>query len=118
VDTAERINHEIRARMERVIEHAALTPRHHPYNAELAGQAGMSTPHFERIFRTIYGRSPQNHLTGMRMEAAKRLLITTEMTLGEIAAELGYSNSNVLSNTFLRECGSRPSMYRSYQRLA
>lgn len=114
---ADKVPADVRIRVERTLESVENNPGLLPNNDELARQAGLSTPHFERVVRLIYDSSPQKLLTRRRMDYVKQLLINTDLSVADIAEQVGYANPNVLSNAFERECGSRPSSFRSYQRL-
>ncbi|MBP5166766.1 MAG: helix-turn-helix transcriptional regulator, partial [Oscillospiraceae bacterium] len=51
-----------------------------------------------------------------RMERAAALLRETDESVGEIAAEIGYSNAGRFSELFKREYGDTPLQYRMRQR--
>lgn len=79
---------------------------------ELAGKAGMSTRHFRRIFQDIYGTSPLKYLNTLRIQAAARLLRSTELPVTEIAIRCGWSDGNYFSSKFKQSTGQSPLEYR------
>jgi len=63
---------------------------------QLAAEAGMSREHFTRIFSARMAISPAAYLRQLRMDAAKKLLYTTHLPLGEIAMRSGLSSPRAL----------------------
>jgi AraC family transcriptional regulator len=83
---------------------------------ELAAEAGMSRYHFARAFKQSTGHSPHAYLIGRRLEHAKDLLASTDRSVTEIAAQVGYDDSTQLSRLFQKELAMSPSAYRSIAR--
>jgi AraC-like DNA-binding protein/CheY-like chemotaxis protein len=79
--------------------------------AELAEQGGMSKYHFCRVFKKHLGHSPINYLIGLRIERAKTLLKTTDLSLSEIAALVGFNDSSNFSRKFKELNTISPSRY-------
>lgn len=80
---------------------------------ELAQVAGVSTPHFAERYRTLTGYPPIRHFTHMKMEAACRLLDSTEQSVKSIAGSLGYDDPLYFSRVFRKIIGSAPRDYRA-----
>ena len=66
-----------------------------------------------RIMRRSTGTTVRSYLIRYRMEKAKTLLVSTELTVGQIAAQTGFQNAGYFSNAFRREMGCRPGAYRT-----
>ena len=66
-----------------------------------------------RIMRRSTGTTVRSYLIRYRMEKAKMLLVSTELTVGQIAAQTGFQNAGYFSNAFRREMGCRPGAYRT-----
>ncbi|WP_434025618.1 helix-turn-helix domain-containing protein [[Pseudomonas] boreopolis] len=79
---------------------------------ELAGLVSMSRFHFCRAFRQATGMAPHACLVHLRMQAACRLLVTTRLPLGTVAASVGYSSPASFAVAFRRVVGVSPSTYR------
>ena len=79
---------------------------------ELAGHANMSRAHFCRCFKMVFGVSAWTWLTQRRLELAKQLLATTDLSLKELAAECGFCNSSYFSRQFKRYLRTTPQNYR------
>ncbi|MFG1796443.1 helix-turn-helix domain-containing protein [Nocardia sp. NPDC049149] len=80
--------------------------------ADIAGEVHLSVYHLVRVFRKATGTTPHRFLTTLRVEAAKRLLRDTELSIDQIAPRCGFGSTGALSNAFLRHTGTRPSVYR------
>lgn len=80
--------------------------------ASIAQAIGFSMSHCNRIFRQSYGMSPREYLSMMKLEQAKLLLLSKELTIVEIAARLGYSNASHFSRQFNRWTGLSPTVFR------
>jgi transcriptional regulator GlxA family with amidase domain len=79
---------------------------------ELAAHAGMSVRTFTRRFRDETGISPGQWLTGQRVELARRLLESTDMTVDQIARRAGFGTSASLRQHLGAVIGVSPMTYR------
>ena len=85
----------------------------HDISLDSAGEAlGMSPSYIGLVFRKVGGTSFLKYLTDIRMEEAKRLLRTTDLTLKEIGKLVGIENQNTLIRTFKKAEGVTPGQYR------
>ena len=66
----------------------------------------------ERNFREFTGRTISHEISRMRIERAKRLMMESDHSFKELAAELGYRNSDHFYKSFLRAEGQTPSSFR------
>jgi len=66
----------------------------------------------EKRFRTALGRSIHQEIVRRRVEAARRLLRDTALTMNAIAAETGFANPQRFYAAFRRLQGSTPGAYR------
>jgi len=80
--------------------------------AALAGIAGMSEFHFNRLFKKATGVPPSQYQIKLRMETARRLLRETTASIVAIANDVGYSNPGHFAQQFRKETGVTPSVYR------
>ena len=78
----------------------------------LAREAGYSRFHFARSFRDTYGRTPRAYLSERRVERARELLRTANLTVTEICYLVGFSSLGSFSARFKAEVGVSPSGYR------
>lgn len=80
--------------------------------ASLARRAGMSTSHFTRAFRRVFGQPPIAYLLTLRCRRAAFLMRTPERTLTEIAHDVGFRSSSRLTEAFRSVYGTTPSAFR------
>jgi AraC family transcriptional regulator len=78
----------------------------------LASKVYLSEFHFCRAFRLSFGESPHVYVTRCRVEAAKKLLSTTAMPIGDIALECGAADQAHFTNLFRRCAGQTPGAWR------
>jgi AraC-like DNA-binding protein len=80
---------------------------------DLAKAAGCSRYHFVRSFRAAYGETPGRYLTMRRIERAKDLLRSANLTVTEICMLVGFSSLGSFSSRFTALVGMSPSQYRA-----
>jgi len=79
---------------------------------DLARIAHVSIPRFHKIFREGVGASPQQYVVRTRMRNAQELLLSTELSIGAIAARIGQHDPLYFSRTFKKCYGVSPKQYR------
>lgn len=90
---------------------------HMPINIPLlAEMEHFSVGHYHKWFLRVTGMTPIEHIRQLRMEKARHLLKTTELSIRHIAWEVGYANQATLSRIFLEEVGMSPASYRKKMR--
>jgi AraC-like DNA-binding protein/mannose-6-phosphate isomerase-like protein (cupin superfamily) len=106
-------------RIGEAISHLAAHYRERVDLDGLAGLARMSNRNFRRSFRAATGTSPIAHLIRLRVNHAAALLRRTDLSITEIAYEVGFSDSNYFARQFRALLGVTPSQYRrQHARLA
>jgi len=80
--------------------------------AALAARAGYSRYHFARTFRAAYGDTPGRYLTRRRVERARDLLRTTNLTVTEVCHLVGFTSLGSFSARFKALVGVSPSAYQ------
>ena len=78
----------------------------------MAGEAGYSRFHFARAFAAAYGETPRAYLTRRRIERAKTLLRTANLSVTEICFLVGFASLGSFSTRFRELVGRSPSAYR------
>jgi AraC-like DNA-binding protein len=78
----------------------------------MASEAGYSRFHFARAFAVAYGETPRAYLTRRRIERAKTLLRTANLSVTEICFLVGFSSLGSFSTRFRALVGASPSEYR------
>lgn len=83
---------------------------------EMCRTAGLSKFHFLRVFKEVYGCSPRQYLIKIRLDKAQRLLVQEDMTISQIAWQLGYCEPASFTRAFRRHFGYSPEAYRKNKR--
>ncbi|MGI8916033.1 MAG: AraC family transcriptional regulator [Chloroflexota bacterium] len=80
--------------------------------AELAGAVHLDPAYFSTVFKGLAGLPPIRYLTRYRLDRVRELLLTTDLTIAEIAARTGFRDPFYLSHAFHHAEGVSPSAYR------
>lgn len=83
----------------------------------IAGEANFSKFHFIRLFKSIYGKTPHEYLTGVRIDKAKQLL-EQNVSVTDTCYKVGFESLTSFTALFRRFTKASPSAYqqRSKQR--
>ena len=81
---------------------------------DIAAYVNMSQFHFSRLFKKDCGYSPHEYLILTRLNHAKHLLKTTNLSIKAIAQSVGYRNVSSFTNTFTDRVGISPTLFRKY----
>lgn len=80
--------------------------------AYMAERLRLSPNFFSRVFHDIIGRPPMEYVRLCKLEQIKSLLISTEMSICEIAARCNFKDDNYFRSFFRRYVGMTPNEYR------
>ena len=98
--------------IERIRKHV----REHPFQAhdfnQLARDHGLSTSTFWRYWKKHVQVPPARYVTNLRIRAACRMLVETDLTIGEIAEETGFDDAFYFSRCFRNIMQTPPRTYR------
>lgn len=78
----------------------------------MAEIACLSPFHFNRKFRSLIGIPPGEFLAALRLDAAKRLLLTTSLSVTDVCFELGYASLGTFTTRFKQLVGLSPLQLR------
>ncbi len=78
----------------------------------LAREASLSVPHFCAEFKKHFGAPPVEHLIAQRMRQAIYLLGDMNLSVGEVASQIGYEDIFYFSRLFKKRMGIGPSAFR------
>ena len=81
--------------------------------SEVAGKLYLSTAYFSRLFKEKIGMTFSDYLASCRVERARQLLATTDLSISEVANAIGYQEANSFSRLFKTRTGQSPSEYRA-----
>ena len=71
--------------------------------------------HITNLFTAAEGQSIQSYFNKLKIEKAKELLEYDELSIAEIAYQLGFSTAAYLSTSFKKQTGITPSAYKKMQ---
>lgn len=80
--------------------------------ADLTALTGLSRAQFFRAFKQSTGFSPHRYLVRLRLDRAQIMLDGTELSVGQIADAVGYSEGARFSALFRARFGVNPRLYR------
>lgn len=80
---------------------------------DVADHVGLSAEYFTKMFKRETGQNIKEFITLMKVEAAKDMLERTNLSVGMVALELGYSNFSHFSQVFRKYENITPSEYRA-----
>jgi transcriptional regulator GlxA family with amidase domain len=78
----------------------------------IARRAAMSTRTLSRRFREQVGATPASWIAQLRVRRAQRLLETSDLSIEQIAAQVGFGSAVVLREHFGNVVGTSPLTYR------
>ena len=100
------------AEMRSVVDHIV---EHHSERIEietLASLVFLSTRQFERRFRSLFQTSPSEFILKVRIDAAIRLLMESDISLTHIALECGFFDNSHFTRQFKKKMGVSPLQFR------
>ena len=80
--------------------------------AELASVVNISPTYFASLFKQSMGIAPHQYVIQQRVEQAKFMLSTTDLTIADIASKVGFSSQSHLTQQFKRLTGMTPKQVR------
>lgn len=82
----------------------------------LVKMSGLTKNNFITVFTRTFNMTPWHYITTIRLNAVRKLLETTDLTLSLIAAETGFFDQSHLTRVFKKERGMTPGEYRRRHR--
>lgn len=79
---------------------------------DMARAAMFSKFHFSRVFQRVTGVSPGRFLSALRLQEAKRLLLSTSLSVADITYQVGYNSVGTFSTRFKESVGLSPTEFR------
>ena len=103
----------------RAVETALWIDSHSHQQIDLeqaAGQAGISPFHFLRLFSSVLGVTPHQYLVRSRLRHAARLLADENISITDVAYDVGFGDLSNFVRTFHRAAGVSPRRFREGSR--
>ncbi len=79
----------------------------------VAAAAGYSRYHFVRLFKETYGETPGRYLSRRRIERARELLRSANLTVTEICMVVGFTSLGTFCTRFKEQVGMTPTEFRA-----
>jgi len=79
---------------------------------DIAAQCGLHPNYFHRLYTAAFGKTPAQRLLSCRIAAAKTALLTTNLSISDIAAQCGFSSQTYFGYKFKENTGHTPLHYR------
>jgi len=87
-------------------------PERHFHIDDLARKCALSASALTTLFKQTTGLPPHAYLLGCRIQRARTMLETTQISILQIASTLGFSSSQHFATHFKKETGLTPSEFR------
>lgn len=83
---------------------------------QVAEEMGISYSNFRKLFKEFTGIAPAMYQQELRLQRAKEMLSTTDMSIKEIAYRLNFESPDYFSSKFRMKTGRKPSDFRQEMR--
>jgi AraC-like DNA-binding protein len=114
--TRKKNNHQILERLENILEdyfkHENFSNKGLPTANYIAEQLNISTNYLGSLLKSLTGQTTQQHIHEKLIEKAKEKLSTTNLSVSEIAYELGFEHSQSFSKLFKSKTEMSPLEFR------
>lgn len=80
--------------------------------ADIADAVNLSPNHLHRVFKEAIGMTPYEYVTEKRIEKAKKLIMSGDRSMLEIALEVGFCSQSHFNKVFRTATGVTPAEYR------
>lgn len=100
-----------------VCEYVRNNPDEHITLSTLASQINLSPGFFHSVFKSVKGITPSEYIIRTRIRHAKKLLVTSGMSLSDIAVVCGFGSQGYFNYVFKQRTGTTPKHYRDEKRI-
>ena len=107
----------LRSNCKQVMEAIYYLDNHYKENPPLekvAAHVFLSPTYFSKLFKKQVGSTYSAYLNSIKLQHAQQLLIQTNLSIGAIAEEVGFVNSNYLCDVFKKYIGISPTKFRKF----
>ncbi|MFD0960235.1 helix-turn-helix domain-containing protein [Paenibacillus chungangensis] len=85
--------------------------------SEVAEEVGISPGYLSQLFKELTGTNFVDYVTGLRMEKASELVVSTGLSIEQIAQQVGYNSPTYFIKKFKGSYGVTPKVYRYHHSL-
>jgi AraC-like DNA-binding protein len=95
-----------------VLSYVEQHPRERVTLDDVARVVHLSPSRVRHVFRDVSGVGFKEYTTRVRLAEAKRLLLSTDLSVADVASSVGYTNLHQFYTVFQRYCSMLPAEYR------
>ncbi len=99
-------------RLRPVIDYISINFKEKIYVDKLATMLNVSPDYFTKMFKDSIGKTPIDYINGMRINCALSHLSNTDMSMADIAEDVGFCNANYFHKIFKQYMVTSPLAYR------
>jgi AraC family transcriptional regulator, transcriptional activator of pobA len=114
--TRKKTNHQTLARVEQILEEwfndENLVEKGLPTAQQIADSVNVSPNYLGSLLKSLTGQSTQHHIHNKLIEKAKEKLSTTDLSVSEIAYQLGFEHSQSFNKLFKSKTNASPLEFR------
>ncbi|MBQ0721744.1 MAG: helix-turn-helix transcriptional regulator [Gammaproteobacteria bacterium] len=116
-DKKSRIIAEIKTVIIELVHYNKEKAGHINFSDFIANEVGYDYSYLSNLFSSIEGATIEKYIINQKTEKVKELLVYDELTLNEIAWEMGYSSVQHLSGQFKKITGLSPSHFKKVKEI-
>lgn len=95
--------------------HHTSEPVHQKFSEIISAELHYDYPHLSKLFAEVEGITIEQYVIQQKIEKVKEYLIYDELSLSQVAFNMGYSSVAHLSTQFKKITGLTPSQFKSLQ---
>lgn len=84
--------------------------------SELAKHFNRSKSHISHLFKTKSGQTIRSYCNSLKLEDSKKLLLDTDISVTDIALNVGFNDTSYFIHIFKKQFGISPLQYRQFKR--
>ncbi|MVT10334.1 helix-turn-helix domain-containing protein [Chitinophaga tropicalis] len=114
--TRKKANHQVLDRLEELLNdylNDDVITKGLPTVQYLSGKLNISVSYLSRMLKVLTGQTTQQHIHEKLIEKAKEKLSTTDLSVSEIAYQLGFEHSQTFSRLFKSKTNQSPLEFRA-----
>lgn len=111
-----KLNSKEKSELQQVRNKVLSSPEYDWSVSKMAKEINLSPSYFHAVYKAMFGTAPMKDVIQNRIQTAKNLLVSTDLTVTEIAEKAGYSNPHHFIRQFKDLTNQTPLNYRKNSR--
>ncbi len=112
-DKKEQLVEQIKLLLVELIQQDQISETNSTISQQITGKIDLDYSYLSKIFSASEGKTIERHTIELKTERIKELIAYGELSIKQIADQLGYSSLQALSSQFKKETGLTPSQYKN-----